>query len=113
MYAQVDSKGNQYQLLSEITNHRFDISAIQIADGFIISRNGNRIPKPNTRGWSLLVSWKDRLSDWLPLKDLKDAHPMQIAECAAANRIANEPEFNWWVHMVLRKRNCIFANVKC
>jgi hypothetical protein len=33
MYAQVDSEGNQYQLLSEITDHRSDNSAIQIADG--------------------------------------------------------------------------------
>ncbi|KAI2501269.1 Reverse transcriptase (RNA-dependent DNA polymerase) [Fragilaria crotonensis] len=71
MYAQVDSEGNQYQLLSEITDHRSDNSAIQIADGFTTSRNGNRIPKPTTRGWSLLVSWKDGSSDWLPLKDLK------------------------------------------
>ena len=38
MYAQVDSKGNQYQLLSEITDHRSDNSAIQIADGFTTSR---------------------------------------------------------------------------
>jgi hypothetical protein len=29
-----------------------------------------------------------------------------------ANSIANEPEFNWWVHTVLRKRNCIVAKVK-
>ncbi|KAI2498914.1 Reverse transcriptase (RNA-dependent DNA polymerase) [Fragilaria crotonensis] len=45
MYAQVDSEGNQYQLLSEITDHRADNSAIQIADGFVTSRNGNRVPK--------------------------------------------------------------------
>ena len=45
MYAQIDSKGNHYQLLSEITDHRSDNSAIQIADGFITSRNGNCVPK--------------------------------------------------------------------
>jgi hypothetical protein len=112
MYAQVDSEGNQYQLLSEITDHRSDNSAIQIADGFTTSRNGNRVPKPTTRGWSLLVSWKDGSSDWLPLKDLKDAYPVQIAEYAAANKIAHEPAFNWWVHTVLRKRNRIVAKVK-
>jgi hypothetical protein len=63
MYAQVDSEGNQYQLLNEITDHRSDNSAIPIADGYVTSRNGNRIPKPTTRGWSLLVSWKDGSSD--------------------------------------------------
>jgi hypothetical protein len=107
MYAQVDSKGNQYQLLSEITDHSSDNSAIQIADGFIAI-----VPKPTTQGWSLLVLWKDGLSDWLPLKDFKDAYPVQIAEYAAANKIANEPAFNWWVHTVLPKQNCIVAKVK-
>jgi hypothetical protein len=98
MYAQVDSEGNQYQLLSEITDHRADNSAIQITDGFVTSRNGNRVPKATTRGWSLLVAWKDGSSDWVPLKDLKDAYPVQIAEYAVANKIANEPAFNWSVH---------------
>jgi hypothetical protein len=112
MYAQVDSEGNQYQLLSEITDHRSDNSAIQIADGFTTSWDGNCVPKPSTRGWSLLVLWKDGSSDCLSLKDLKDAYPVQIAEYAAANRIAHEPAFNWWVHTVLRKRNRIVAKVK-
>ena len=40
MYAQVDSKGNQYQLLSNNTEHRSDNSVIQINDGFITDRNG-------------------------------------------------------------------------
>ena len=103
-YAQVDSERNQHHLLSKITEHRSDNLAIQIADGYITSQNGNRIPKPTTRGWSLLVSWKDGSSDWLPLKDLKDAYPVQIVEYAA---------FIGWVHMVLvRKRNRIVAKLK-
>ena len=112
MYAQVDAEGNQFQLLDEITDHRSDNSAIRIDDGFVTSRNGNRVPKTTTRGWSLLVSWKDGSSDWIPLKDLKDSYPVQIAEYAIANKIANEPAFNWWVHTVLRKRNRIVAKVK-
>ncbi len=84
--AQVDSEGNQYQLLSKITDHRSDNSAIQIADRFTSSPNGNHVPKPTTQGWSLLVSWRDGSSDWLPLKDLKDAYPVQIAEYAAAKK---------------------------
>jgi hypothetical protein len=113
MYAQVDSEGNQCQLLSEITDHRFDHSAIQIADGFTTSHNVNCVPKSTTRGWSLFVSWKDGSSDcWVPLKDVKDSYPIQIAEYAMANKIAIEPVFNWWVHTVLRKRNRIVAKVK-
>jgi hypothetical protein len=46
------------------------------------------------------------------LKDRKDAYLIQIAEYAVANRIANEPAFNWWVHTVLWKQNRIVAKVK-
>jgi hypothetical protein len=113
MYAHFDSEGNQYQLLSEITDHRSDNSAVQIADGFVFSRNGNRIRKPTTRGWSLLVPWKDGSSDWFPLKDFKDSYPVQIAEYAVANKIANKPAFNWWIHTVLRRQNRVIAKVKC
>ena len=63
---------------TKITDHRSDKSAIPIENGFTISRNGNRVPKATTRGWSLLVSWKDGSSDWMPLKDLKDSYPVQM-----------------------------------
>jgi hypothetical protein len=111
-YAQIDSEGNQYQLCSEITDHKSDHSAIRIADGFTTSRNGNRIPKTTTRGWSLLVSGKDGSSDWVHLKDLKIPIRFRFAEYAMANKIAHEPAFNWWVHTVLRKQNHIVAKVK-
>jgi hypothetical protein len=26
----------------------------------------------NTKGWKLLIEWKDGMMDWLPLKDLKE-----------------------------------------
>ncbi len=112
MHAQVDSKGNVYQLLSKITDHRSDHSAFQIADGLMTSRNGNRVPKSTTGERSLLVPWKDGSSNWVPLTDLKDSYPIQIAEYTMANKLANEPAFNWWVHTVLRKRNRIVAKVK-
>ena len=112
MYAQVDSEGRQFQLLQEITDHRSDNSAISAADGFMTSRNGNRVPKVTTRGCSLLVSWKDGSSDWIPLKDIKDSYPVQVAEYAVTNKIAHEPAFNWWVPTVMRKRNRIVAKVK-
>ena len=112
MYAQVDSEGNLYQLLIEITDHRSDDLAIQIADGFVTSRNENRILKSTTRGWSLLVTWKDGSSKWVPLKDIHDAYLEQIAGHAMANTIASKPAFNWWVHTALRKWNRIVAKVK-
>jgi hypothetical protein len=48
MYAQVDDKGNKFLLLKEITDHRSDSSAIQIADGTVQSANGIEKPKKTT-----------------------------------------------------------------
>ncbi len=90
MYVQVEAEGNQYQLLSEITDHRSDNSAIQIADGFMISRNGNCVPKPTIRGWSLLVLWKDGSFGLVTTEGFKRClpSPVQIAHYAAANKIS-------------------------
>ena len=40
MFAQVDEEGNQFQILSEITDHMADGSTIPIADGKV--KNGKR-----------------------------------------------------------------------
>jgi hypothetical protein len=48
MYAQVDDEGNEFILLDEITDHRSDASAIQIADGTIRGANGSEKPKKTT-----------------------------------------------------------------
>ena len=69
LFSQVDSEGRQYVLLNEIVDHRKDFSAIPVSDGHIISKNGNRIPKQTTKGWQLLVEWKDGSTNWIPLKD--------------------------------------------
>jgi hypothetical protein len=59
------------------------------------NRHGQRRPKLTTRGWKLMVSWKDGSTVWIPLKDLKEANPIEVAEYAVANKIAEEPAFAW------------------
>jgi hypothetical protein len=56
-----------------------------------------------TKGWKLLVEWKDGSMDLLPLKDLKESYPVQVAEYAVANKIVEQLAFAWWVLYVLRK----------
>jgi hypothetical protein len=34
---------------------------------------------------------------WVKLKDLKASNPIELAEYAVANWIAEEPAFKWWV----------------
>jgi hypothetical protein len=65
-----------------------------------------------TKGWKLLVEWRDGTTDWLPLKDLKESYPVQVVEYAVANKIAEQPAFAWWVPYVLRKRERIIQKVK-
>jgi hypothetical protein len=102
LFAQVDEHGHQFQLLNEIVEHQHDESAIPIEHGFVTSHSGNHHPKKTTRGWKLLVEWKDGTTSWVPLKDLKASNPVQLAEYAYANNLEQEPAFNRWVRPYYR-----------
>jgi Reverse transcriptase (RNA-dependent DNA polymerase) len=56
--------------------------------------------------------WVDGTADWLPLKDLKDSNPIETAEYAVSNKIADKPAFIWWVWDTLRRRNRFISKVK-
>ena len=112
MFSNVDSEGYNFQLLREIVDHKSDDSAIKKEDGYYKSKNGNKSPKLTTRGWSLLVEWKDGSSSWVSLKDLKVSNAVELAEYAVANNIDDEPAFNWWVKRTLKKRDMIISKVK-
>ncbi|KAL7476293.1 hypothetical protein ACHAW6_002165, partial [Cyclotella cf. meneghiniana] len=71
--------------------------------------NGKKIVSHSTRGWELCCEWKDGSTSWQKLSDLKESHPIQVAEFALAVGIANEPAFNWWVTWVLKKRDWIIS----
>ena len=62
--------------------------------------------------WKLLVEQKDGSVDWVPLKDLKQSNPVDLAEYAVANEISGEPTFNWCVKETLRHRDRIISKVK-
>lgn len=112
LYSQVDDEGRHFQLIDEITDHRKDGSALTKDDGFHTNKAGVKSKKTTTRGWELLVTWKDGTSDWVKLKDLKDSNPIEVAEYAVGNKIVEEPAFAWWVPWTLRKRNIIISKVK-
>ena len=65
-----------------------------------------------TCGWVLLVLWTDGTKQWVPLKDMKELNPIEMAEFAKARGIADEPAFAWWVPYTLRKRDTIISMVK-
>eukprot|EP00590_Aulacoseira_subarctica_P011644 CAMPEP_0172424146 /NCGR_PEP_ID=MMETSP1064-20121228/21716_1 /TAXON_ID=202472 /ORGANISM="Aulacoseira subarctica , Strain CCAP 1002/5" /LENGTH=1711 /DNA_ID=CAMNT_0013165931 /DNA_START=811 /DNA_END=5943 /DNA_ORIENTATION=- len=104
IYSQCDVDGNRYQIFREIINHRRNKNAIDKADQMI--QVGNKIHKKKTlAGWDLQVEWKDGSTSWLTLKDLKNSNSVDVAEYAKANRIDQEPAFDWWIHDVLKRRD--------
>jgi hypothetical protein len=70
IYTQVDSEGKHFALLHEITDHQKTKDAIPKEDGFIVMPNGRKTQKRTTKGWELLVEWKDGTTTWVPLKDI-------------------------------------------
>ncbi len=82
-----------------------DDMAIDIANGTVTLKSGNVKLKITTQGWQLLMLWKDKLMSWVKLKDLKASNPVELAEYAVANWIAEEPAFKWDVsyHTWLKK----------
>ncbi len=58
---------------------------------------GKKIVLQSACGWELCCEWKDGSKSWQKLLDLKESHPLQVAEFAFAMEIADEPAFNWWV----------------
>ena len=43
---------------------------------------------------------------------MKECYPVGTAEYAVAHIIDHEPDYNWWVGHVLRKRTSIISSVK-
>jgi len=58
------------------------------------------------------VRWRDGSETWVPLKDMKESHPVECAEFARAKGIDDEVAFAYWVPFTLRKRDVIIAAVK-
>jgi hypothetical protein len=111
IYAQVDSEGKQYLLMDEIIEHRKLGDAISGDDGFV-EHNGRKTPKKTTKGWKLLVRWKDGSTQWVRLADLKESNPVELAEYAVGNKLMSEPAFRWWVPYTIKKRDRIIAKIK-
>ena len=69
-------------------------------------------PKQTTRGWGLLVEWRDGTSTWVDLKYVKEANPIELAVYAVANKIEKQPDFALWVPYVLKKHERIIGKAR-
>lgn len=111
--SQVDDDGYSMTLMEAIVDHRKDeATAVPMSDKYLITQSGQRRLRKTTKGWKLLVRWKDGSEAWIDLKDMKESHPVETAEFAKARGISDEPAFAWWVPYTLRKRDVILSAVK-
>ncbi len=111
MFAQVDTHGQRYQLLESIIDYKKESNAIPMSEKYIYTKSGQRRLRKSTVGWKLLVAWKNGDEQWMPLSTLKNSNPLEVAEFAKANGIADEPAFCWWVPFTLRQRDRAIAAV--
>ena len=113
MLTQVDSDGMSTTLMEAIVDHRRDDEkALQHHDKYIQTKNGRRHLRKTTKGWELLIKWKDKSESWIKLADMKESHPVEVAEYARARGIDKEPAFEWWVPHTLKKRQVILSALK-
>ncbi len=112
MYAQCDPDGNQYVLLNSIIDHRRLDTATRRSDQTVVRKSGRSFKRCSTIEWQLCCQWKDGLTSWEKLSDLKESHPIETAEFAVTTGINHEPAFNWWVPHVFKKRDRIISMVK-
>jgi hypothetical protein len=102
--AKIDPEGNVHRIFVEIIDHQSNDKAVK--------RDHYDGTTPTTKGWQLLVEWRDGTTSWLPLRELKASDPVQVAEYAYANNIIEEPAFIWWAGDVLHKRNVMISKLK-
>ena len=64
LFAQVDNEGYRTVLMQEIVNHLVNGRELKKDGAFIISTNGGQRRKETTKGWEILVQWKDGSTSW-------------------------------------------------
>ncbi|KAI2511683.1 Reverse transcriptase (RNA-dependent DNA polymerase) [Fragilaria crotonensis] len=112
LIAQVDDEGRRQMMFEEIIDHRTTPEAVPKSEGTYVNQYGVRRQKQTTRGWELLIQWRDGSTDWIALKDFKESYPVEMALYATNRGIHEEPAFAWWVPYVLKKQKRIIQKVK-
>ena len=109
--ASVDDNGQTSMLLDDIIGHRFNSDCIAEDDGWYTTPQGARRRVITTRGCDLNILWRDGTSSWIPLKDMKEANPLEVAEYATLHGLGNHPVFAWWVPHTMKKSKVIIKQV--
>ena len=81
MLTQVGSDGMSTTLMEAIVDHQKDeAKALQHQDKYVQTKNGRHHIRKTTTGRELLIKWKDKSESWIKLADMKESHPVEVAE---------------------------------
>ena len=105
----VDSEGFTTNILDQVKIHRNTDESIENSDGYTKDSKGRRSRKITTKGYDFLTKFMNSSESWIPLADLKEYNPLEIAEYAISNKLEKEPAFAWWVPHVIKKQNKIIS----
>ena len=65
MHRQVDEDGYSRDLMEGIIDYsRDNETAVDLADKYLVTRSGQRRMRKTTKGWKLLVKWRDGSETW-------------------------------------------------
>ena len=85
MYEHVDSEGFTTKILDQVQRHRKTDEAIEKSDRYTKDSKGRRSIKITTKGYDFLTKFRDGSESWIPLADLKEYNPLEIAEYTIRN----------------------------
>lgn len=112
IFLQYDEDGKQHYIFESIIDHANDGTQVTKGNGTFLATSGQVRKKQTTKGWKFLVEWKDGSSDWIPLSELKESNPVEVAEYVYANNLQDEPAFIWWCPYVRKKSRALVSKVK-
>ena len=82
MWNSVDDDGYSSTMFDAIVDFKKDNTAVAKNHKYFNTRTGQKRRRITTRGWKLLIRWTDGSEVWIPLKDMKNSHPVETAEFA-------------------------------
>jgi hypothetical protein len=120
IYNQVMEDGYDSTLFSEIIGHDHNQEQEQeIRDEYLT--NLDLVPgaraheesqlKRMMDSWHICIGWKDGSSSWHPLAEVKNSHPVHLAEYAERNKLQELPVFKWWAKHTLRQSKRLIASI--
>jgi len=98
LFSAIDENGYRHSSVVSINDHQKNEEAVTKDEAFIIGHNGRKHCRITTKGWEIKSTFEDRSTCWVPLVDMKEAVPVDLAHYAKANKIDSEPAFAWWVY---------------